>query len=162
MTVPNSIVADADGDFMPKPSTVCCTSGIPTYQLSTATTAGHDFQGKRCHIVEYPSTAPGAITKVVQFRRGVVTAYCTSFFQILPSSLTITVKASNFGPHGNFGPLFQNGLLSSKHTHQWNGENERFRKTLDLQIRFCSFLVHDSSKEATELAKVQSFHGVQS
>jgi hypothetical protein len=26
-------------------------------------------------------------------------------------------------------------------------------KTLDLQIRFCSLLVHDSSKEATELAK---------
>jgi hypothetical protein len=30
----------------------------------------------------------------------------------------ITVKASNFGTHGNFGPLFQNGLLSSKRALQ--------------------------------------------
>ncbi len=34
-----------------------------------------------------------------------------------------------------------------------NRQNESCRKTLDLQTWFCSFLVHDSSKEATELAK---------
>jgi hypothetical protein len=35
-----------------------------------------------------------------------------------------------------------------------NEENKSCRNTLDdLQIRFCSFLVHDSSEEATELSK---------
>jgi hypothetical protein len=59
------------------------------------------------------------------------------------------VKASNFGPH------FLKGLLSLKR-FLWkkkNRQNESCRKTLDLQTWFCSFLVHDSSKEATELAK---------
>jgi hypothetical protein len=64
-----------------------------------------------------------------------------------------TVKAPNFGPHGNFGPPFQKGLLSLKRVLQKTEENKSCRKTLDLQICFCSYLVHDSSKEATELAK---------
>jgi hypothetical protein len=65
----------------------------------------------------------------------------------------ITVKAFNFGPHGNFGP-FQKGVLSLKRVLQKkNEENKSCRKTLDLQIRFCSFFVHDSSKKATELAR---------
>jgi hypothetical protein len=58
-----------------------------------------------------------------------------------------TVKASNFGPHGNFGPLFQNNFLSSKRFLQKNEENKSCRKTLDLQIWFCSLLVHDSLKK---------------
>jgi hypothetical protein len=33
-----------------------------------------------------------------------------------------TAKASNFGPHGNFGPLFQNGLLSVKRIPQKKGK----------------------------------------
>jgi hypothetical protein len=64
-----------------------------------------------------------------------------------------TVKAPNFGPHENFGPLFQKGLLTLKRVLQKNEENKRCRKTLDLQIRFCSFFVHDSSTEATELPR---------
>ncbi len=75
----------------------------------------------------------------------------------------ITVKAPKFGPHGNFAPLFQKGLLSSKHILQKNEENKSCRKIWYLQIRFCLYLVQDSSKEATELAKkVQSFHEIQS
>jgi hypothetical protein len=69
------------------------------------------------------------------------------------STILYTVEASNFGPHGNFGTVFQKGLLSLKRVLQKNGENESCRKTLDLKTRFSSFLVHDSSKEATELAK---------
>ncbi len=70
-----------------------------------------------------------------------------------------TVKAPKFGLHGNFGPLFQKGPLSLKRILQKNEEN----KTLDLQFFFCSYFVHDSSKETTELAKkVQSSHEVQS
>jgi hypothetical protein len=51
--------------------------------------------------------------------------------------------------------LFQNGLLSSKRVPQKIEENKSCRKTLDLQILFCSFSVHayDSSKKATKLAK---------
>jgi hypothetical protein len=64
-----------------------------------------------------------------------------------------TVKAPIFGPHGKFGHLFQKGLLSLKRVLQKNEENESCRKTLDLQIRFCSFFVQDSSTEATELAR---------
>jgi hypothetical protein len=64
-----------------------------------------------------------------------------------------TVKAPNFGPHGNFGPLFQKWLLSLKLILQKNEENKSCRNTLDLQICVCSYLVHDSSKEATELAE---------
>jgi hypothetical protein len=63
------------------------------------------------------------------------------------------VKAPNFGPHGNFGPLFQKGLLSLKRVIQKNEENKSCRKNFDLQIRFCSLFVHDSSTEATELAR---------
>jgi hypothetical protein len=63
-----------------------------------------------------------------------------------------TVKAPNFGPHGNFGPLFQKGLLSLKRALQKNEEDKSCRKTSYLQIWFCSFFVHDST-EATELAR---------
>ncbi len=70
------------------------------------------------------------------------------------TALLSTVKAPNFGPHGNIGPLFQKGLLSLRRVLQKNIENnESCSKTLGLQIRFCSFLVHDSSKQATELAR---------
>jgi hypothetical protein len=64
-----------------------------------------------------------------------------------------TVKAPNFGPRGNFGPFFPKGLLSLKRVLQKNEENGSCRKTVDLQIRFCSFFVHDSSTWATELAR---------
>jgi hypothetical protein len=64
-----------------------------------------------------------------------------------------TVKAPNFGPHGNFGPLFQKGLLSLKRVLQKNEEDKSCSSALDIEIRFCSFLVHDSSKELTELPK---------
>ncbi len=65
---------------------------------------------------------------------------------------TVTVKASNFGPHINVGLFFQNGLLSSKRFLQ-NEENETCGTTEDFKIRLCSFLAHNSSKEATELAR---------
>jgi hypothetical protein len=52
------------------------------------------------------------------------------------------------------GLFFQEGLPSLKRVLQKNEENKIGRKTLDLQIRFCSFFVHDSYKEATELAKI--------
>jgi hypothetical protein len=64
-----------------------------------------------------------------------------------------TVKAPNFGPHGHLGPLFQKDLLSLQRVLQKNEENTSFRKTLDLQNRFCSFFVHDSSTEAIERAR---------
>jgi hypothetical protein len=70
--------------------------------------------------------------------------------------LVDTVKASNFGPHGNFGPLFQKGLLSLKRVLQNHEDNKSCRTTLDLQIRFCSFFVHDLSTEATELTRKSS------
>ncbi len=72
--------------------------------------------------------------------------FCFDFFER-------NVNTSNFGPHGNFGPLFQKGLLSSKRVLHKNEENKSCRKTLDLRIRFCSFPVDDSSKEATQVAK---------
>ncbi len=100
---------------------------------------------------------------------GSPTQWCV---QVTPTKLTelaryslstTTVKAPNFGPHGNFGPLFQKGLLSLKRILQKDEEKKSWRNTLDLQICFCSYLVHDSSKNATELAKkVQSFHEVRS
>ncbi len=66
----------------------------------------------------------------------------------------VTIKAPNFGPHGNFGPLFRKSLLSLKRVLQKNEENKSCRNTLDLQIRFCSFFfVHDSPTEATEPAR---------
>ncbi len=63
-----------------------------------------------------------------------------------------TVKAPNFGPHENFGPLFHKDMLSLKRVLQ-KKENKSSRKTLDLQIRLRSFFVHDSSTEATELVR---------
>jgi hypothetical protein len=69
------------------------------------------------------------------------------------STIVHTVEASNFGTHGNFGPVFQKGLLSLKRVLKKNGENESCRKTLDLKTYFCSFLAHDSLKEALELTK---------
>jgi hypothetical protein len=40
-----------------------------------------------------------------------------------------------------------------KRVLQKNEENKSCRKTLDPHIRFCSFFVHGSSTEATELAR---------
>ncbi len=51
---------------------------------------------------------------------------------IIRAELLHTVKAPNFGPHGNLGPLFQKGLLSLKRVLQKNEENKSCRKTLDL------------------------------
>ncbi len=48
--------------------------------------------------------------------------------------------------------FFKKGLLSSKRVLHKNEENKSCRKTSDLQIRLCSFLVLDSSKEATDFA----------
>ncbi len=42
-----------------------------------------------------------------------------------------TVKASNFGPHGNNGPFYQKGLLSSKRVLQNNEENKSCRNSRD-------------------------------
>jgi hypothetical protein len=44
-------------------------------------------------------------------------------------------------------------VLSLKRVLQKNDEKKSCRKTVDLQIRFCSFLLQDSPKEATQLAK---------
>jgi hypothetical protein len=66
--------------------------------------------------------------------------------------VSYTVKAPNFGLQETLD-LFQKGLLSLKRILQKNEEDKSCRKTLDLQIRFCSFFVHDSSAEATELAR---------
>jgi hypothetical protein len=65
--------------------------------------------------------------------------------------LILTVKASNFGPHGNLGAFFSfsEGLAIIETR---NEEIKSCQKTSDRQIRFCSFLAHDSSKEAMELA----------
>ncbi len=52
--------------------------------------------------------------------------------------------------------FFQKGLLSSKRVLQKDEKNKSCRKTMDLQIRFGSFLVQDSFKEAIELAKKRS------
>ncbi len=52
-----------------------------------------------------------------------------------------TVKASNFGPHGNFGPYVQKGFLSSKRFLRKIQGNESCRKTSDFQTLFCSFFV---------------------
>jgi hypothetical protein len=52
-----------------------------------------------------------------------------------------------------FGPLFQKRLVSPKRVVKKNEENKSCRKTSELQIRVCSFLVHDSSNETTELAR---------
>jgi hypothetical protein len=59
------------------------------------------------------------------------------------------LKAPNFRLHGNSGALFQKGLLSLKRVLQKNEQNKSCRKTLDLQIWFCSLL----SKVAKELAR---------
>ncbi len=50
-------------------------------------------------------------------------------------------------------------LFSRRACYRWNAsyrkneEKKSCRKHLDLLIQFCSFLVHEPSKEATELAK---------
>jgi hypothetical protein len=70
-----------------------------------------------------------------------------------------TIKPSNFGPLVNFGFFFfQKGLLSSKSVLQKNEEmmiwrNEDMKKWWKWRECFCSSLIHNSSKEATELAR---------
>jgi hypothetical protein len=75
-----------------------------------------------------------------------------------------TVKARNFGPHGNFGPIFQKGLLSLKCVLQKNEENKSCRKTSHLQILFTSsvhFLYMIRPQKLQSLKeKVQNFHQV--
>jgi hypothetical protein len=83
--------------------------------------------------------------------------------ELVLAKLFHTIKAPNFGPHENFGPLFQKGLLSLKRVLQKNEENKNYRKTLDPQIRFCSFFLYmiHPHKLQSLLEKVQSFHEVQ-
>jgi hypothetical protein len=66
-----------------------------------------------------------------------------------------TVKSSNFGPHGTFGPLFffRRDQISSKRVLQRNEGNERCRKAYNLQSSFCSYFAHISPKETTNFAK---------
>jgi hypothetical protein len=64
---------------------------------------------------------------------------------------TNTVKASTFEPHENW-TIFKR-LSIIKTVLEKNQENECWRKTSDLQTRFCSYLIHDSPKEATDLAR---------
>jgi hypothetical protein len=66
---------------------------------------------------------------------------------VIDSTIDTTVKAPNFGP------LFQKGLLSLKRVLQKNEENKSCRKTVDIQIQLYSFFAHNSSTEATELAR---------
>jgi hypothetical protein len=63
-----------------------------------------------------------------------------------------TLKASNFGLHGNLG-LFQKSLLLSKRVLQKNEWNKSCRQAFDLQSGFWSFLAHNSPKEAVDLAR---------
>ncbi len=70
---------------------------------------------------------------------------------------TRTVIAPNFGPHWNFGHLFQKCLLSLKRVLQKNEENKSGRKFLDLQIRFRSFLFTIYSKTPQDLQKSPKF-----
>jgi hypothetical protein len=79
--------------------------------------------------------------------------YCGENDSVPGLNFGSTVKAPNFASHGNVGPLFQKGLLSLKCVKLEIEENKSCRKTIDLQNRFLSFSVHDSSKEATELSR---------
>ncbi len=58
-----------------------------------------------------------------------------------------TIKASNFGLS------FQKDLLSSKSVLQRYEENKSRGKSLDLPIRFFSFLVHNAPNKATDLVR---------
>jgi hypothetical protein len=74
---------------------------------------------------------------------------------------SITVKASNFGPHGYFGPLFQKDILLSKRILKKSEENKSCRITLDRQIRFFHFCY--MIRKAMELVKqvqISYFHEV--
>ncbi len=64
-----------------------------------------------------------------------------------------TIKASNFGPRRNLGLLQNKGLLTWKCVLQKIKNNISCRNALDVQIRFWSFLVHNSPYEPTELAR---------
>jgi hypothetical protein len=74
----------------------------------------------------------------------VINCYSFSFADMLVQQVSLsalhmlqrgnTFKAPNFGPHGNFGPLFQKSLLSLRRVLQNNEENNSCRKTLNLQI----------------------------
>ncbi len=67
-----------------------------------------------------------------------------------------TVKASNFGPHWNFGPFLSEGLAITKTRHTHKGwERKLLQKTFDLQTLFNSCFVQNSSKEATDLARIR-------
>jgi hypothetical protein len=62
---------------------------------------------------------------------------------MIPLSLVArTVKACNFGADENLEPLFKKCLLSSKRVLQNIEENKSCTKTIDLQIRFCSFFLY--------------------
>ncbi len=51
---------------------------------------------------------------------------------------TSAAKTFNFGPHGNFGIIFEKGLQSSKHLLQKNEDG--FQKKRICLLDFCSFL----------------------
>jgi hypothetical protein len=76
-----------------------------------------------------------------------------------------TVKASNFGPHGNLGHFFffQKGLLLSKCVLQKNGWNKSCRQLSICKVgsvHFCHGINPEKLRILQEV--VQTFHEVQS
>ncbi len=74
-----------------------------------------------------------------------------------------TVKAPNFGPHGNFGPLFQNGLLSLKRVLQKNEENKSCRNTSFIFRTWFiprSYRTCKKKSKVSMRSKVRGFYGI--
>jgi hypothetical protein len=83
----------------------------------------------------------------------ILLAGCLSTMLLKTYSSIDTLKAPNLGPYVNVGLIFQKGWLSSKPVLRDNEERESCTKILHSQIWACSFSVHNSSKEAMELAR---------
>jgi hypothetical protein len=92
----------------------------------------------------------------------------TSFFFLFKNKIWIwnesTVKASNFGPHGNFGGLFlASSVASVDESCTENEQNRICRSKVSLQLFALHFSVGRVSMIASPSEKeVQSFHEVQS
>jgi hypothetical protein len=62
-----------------------------------------------------------------------------SFIQSSERMPTITVKASNFGHHGNFGPTFEISAASLDESCTRNEQNQIFRSEVFLELLTSSY-----------------------
>ncbi len=103
-----------------------------------------DIQEASCNNITLAEvTSSPACNKTIEFFRRLST---------LPFTLTITVKDSNFGPHGNFGPLF---ATSVRYVRLWMKQIPKMNRTEFVDLK-CFYNFHSLYFSVGRVSRIAS------